>query len=150
MFWCFLCFAIVLCFLKTWRSTDTRRLCFRHWCFKSDFAWCLVLISSPENVIWLWKKNWQNWPKIKCTPLCISLFHIKIVARAIYTYLLFSSTYTLLFCWKTKLLKCCFPQQIRLKTNIYWCILCDYSSVRIDFNMINKCHIPYSIVYTVI
>ena len=83
MFWCFLCFAIVLCFLKTWRSTDTRRLCFRHWYFKSDFAWCLVLISSPKNVIWLWKKNWQNWPKIKCTPLCISLFHMKIMVSVI-------------------------------------------------------------------
>ena len=38
---------------------------------------------------------------------------IKIVTRAIYTYLLFSYTYTLLFCWKTR--SCCdncFPQEI--------------------------------------
>ena len=39
---------------------------------------------------------------------------IKFVARAIYTYLSFSYTYTLLFCWKIK--SCCdrcFRQQIR-------------------------------------
>ena len=48
---------------------------------------------------------------------------IKIVARAIYTYLFFSYTYTLIFCWKIK--SCCdhcFPQQIRPHTTVQRCI----------------------------
>ena len=68
--------------------------------------------------------------------------HIKTVAHAIYTYIFFFSyIYTLLFCWKIK--SCCdrcFPQQIGPQTTVQWYILRDYSSVRIGFNMINKCH----------
>ena len=33
-----------------------------------------------------------------------------------------------------------FPQQIRPQTTVQWYILQDYSSVRISFNMNNKCH----------
>ena len=35
---------------------------------------------------------------------------------------------------------CCFPQQIRPQTTVQWYKLWDYSSVRIGFNIINKCH----------
>ena len=38
-------------------------------------------------------------------------------------------------CWD-----CCFSQQVRSQTFVQWNILQDYSSVRIAFNMINKCN----------
>ena len=41
----------------------------------------------------------------------------------------------------------CFPQQIRTQITVQWYILKDYSSVRIDFNMIKKQH-TLPIVYT--
>ena len=44
------------------------------------------------------------------------------------------------FCWKTK--SCCdrcFSEQIRPQTTVQLYVLQDYSSVRIGFNMINKC-----------
>ena len=75
---------------------------------------------------------------------------IKIVARAIYTYLFFSYTYTLLFRWKIK--SCCdrwFPMQIRPQTNVQWYILQDYFRVRIGFNVIKKRHI-LSVAYTIL
>ena len=52
-----------------------------------------------------------------------------------------SSTMHSLFFWKIKI--CCdrcFRQQIRLQTTVQWYILRDYSSARIGFNIINKCH----------
>ena len=84
-----------------------------------------------------------------------SLFHIKITASvkkarikilacAVHTYLCFSYTYTVLFCWKIK--SCCdrcFPQQIRPQTTVQLCILRGYSSVRVGFHMINKRHILF-------
>ena len=52
----------------------------------------------------------------------------------------FSYTYTLLFCWKMKsFCDHCFSQQIRQQTTVQY-IFRDYSSVRIGFNMTNKCH----------
>ena len=66
---------------------------------------------------------------------------IKIVARAIYTYLfLISYTYTLLFRWKIKKSCCdrCFPQQIRPHITVQLHILQVFSSVRIGFNMISQ------------
>ena len=75
---------------------------------------------------------------------------IKIVTRAIYTYLLFSYTYTLLFCWKTR--SCCdncFPQEIRPQTTIQWYLLQYYFSTRIGFIMIKKRH-ALPIVYTML
>ena len=59
----------------------------------------------------------------------------------LHLHIFFSYIYTLLFCWKIK--SCCdrcFPQQIGPQTTVQWYILRDYSSVRIGFNMINKCH----------
>ena len=43
----------------------------------------------------------------------------------------------------------CFPQKIRAQTTVQLCILQDYSSVRIAFNMNNKCHI-LPLVYTML
>ena len=70
--------------------------------------------------------------------------HINIVACAIYTYLFFSYTYTLFFCWKIKKIgDCCFPQQIRPQTSVQWYTLQVYSSVRVSFNRINNyCTLP--------
>ena len=65
---------------------------------------------------------------------------IKIVACAIYTYLFFSYTYTILFCRKIK--SCCdqfFSANLTADYSIVIYILPDYSSVRIGFNMNNKC-----------
>ena len=58
---------------------------------------------------------------------------IKIVACAIYTYLFFSYTCTVLFRCKKKKGCCdhCFLQRIRPITTVRLCILQDYSSVRI-------------------
>ena len=79
------------------------------------------------------------------TPLN-SLFHsekarIKIVACAIYTYQIFSCTYTLLF-WRKIKICCdhCYIQYIRPQITVQQYILQDYSSLRIGFNMINKPH----------
>ena len=75
---------------------------------------------------------------------------IKIVVLAIYTYLFFSYSCTLLFYWKVK--SCCdrcFPQQIRSKNNVQWYIIRAYSSLRIGFNMINKRH-TLPIVYSML
>ena len=48
--------------------------------------------------------------------------HIKFVARAIYTYLSFSYTFTLRFSWKiTSCCDRCFPQQIRPLLNDIYC-----------------------------
>ena len=58
---------------------------------------------KPFKVFPIWKSLWV-----------LKKAYIKIVASAIYIYLIFSNTYTLLFCWKIK--NCCnqcFPQQIR-------------------------------------
>ena len=66
---------------------------------------------------------------------------IKIVVRAISTYLLFSFTYIILFCGKMK--SCCdrcFPQQIRPQTTVQLYTLRDYSSERIGFSLNNKYH----------
>ena len=91
----------------------------------------------------------------------INVFHIKItmsVTRNLhqdcdpcYLHLpIFSYTYTLLFCCKTK--SCCnqcFPQQIRPQTIVELCILQNYSSVRIGFSVNNKHH-TLPIVYTIL
>ena len=75
---------------------------------------------------------------------------IKIVACAIYTYLFFSYTYTLLLCWEAKkCFDCCLLQQIRPLTTVPLCILQDYSSVRIVFNINLKRH-TMPIVYTML
>ena len=59
-------------------------------------------------------------------------------------------TYILLFCSKIKTCRdCCFPQQIRSQTTVQPYILQDYSSVRIDFNVINKHHM-LPIAYTML
>ena len=63
--------------------------------------------------------------------------HMKIVARAIYTYRFFSYTYTLLLCWKIR--SCIRPQ-----TTVQWYTLHGYSSVKFGFNMINKCHTVFT------
>ena len=73
---------------------------------------------------------------------------IKIVARAIYTYLFFSYTYSLLFCGKIESCDHCFSQQIR-RQSIQLYILQDHSSLRIGLNMNNKrCKLP--VVYTML
>ena len=74
---------------------------------------------------------------------------IKIVARAIYTYLFFPYTYNLFFCWKIKSCDRCFPQQIRPQITVQLYILRIYSSVRIGFRMISKCH-TLLVVYTIL
>ena len=63
------------------------------------------------------------------------------VVCPIYTYQFFSHKYTLLFWRKLKsCCDCCFLQQIILQNTVQLHILQDYSSVRIDFNTVNKCH----------
>ena len=47
--------------------------------FTSGFVWCLVHISSPKMLFDCGNKNEPNWSKIKCTLICISLFHMKIM-----------------------------------------------------------------------
>ena len=91
-----------------------------------------------------------------------SLFHMRIIASVTKSshqdrgpwYLrlpiFFSYTCTLLSCWKIK--SCCnrcFPQQIRPQITVKLYILRDYSSVRIGFNMIRKCH-TLPVVYTML
>ena len=74
---------------------------------------------------------------------------IKIMTHAIYFYIHISYKYTLLFCWKIK--SCCdwcFPQQIIPQNTAQLNMLQDYSSVRIGFNMISKCH-SLLVVYTI-
>ena len=91
---------------------------------------CIDLIELYDAVFCIWKSL-----------RVLQKVGIKIVAHAICTYLFFSYTCTLLFCWKMK--SCfdrCFPQQIRPQTTVQSYILQDYSSVRIGFNMINKSH----------
>ena len=94
---------------------------------------------------------WQFWNRLNKRNIPTSVFskwkllrvlikaRINIVACAVYTYLCFSYTCTLLFCWKMK--SCCdrcFPQQIRPQITVLLYILRDYSSARTGFNMINK------------
>ena len=92
----------------------------------------LVHISLTVSVFSIWKSMWV-----------LQTACIKIVAHAIYTYLFFSYTYTLVFCWK--IWCCCLPQQIRPQTTVQLYILWDYSGVRIGFNMIKNHHTVYSI-----
>ena len=99
---------------------------------------CLAVIQNIKvvAVFFIWKSLWVL-PKA-----CI-----KIEASAIYTYLFFLN-YALSSCWKIKsFCDCCFPQQIQRQNTVQSYILQDYSSVRIGFNMINKCH-TLLIVYT--
>ena len=86
----------------------------------------LVFLPTDGEAFWQLPPN-----SISCTIKC-SIFHmkitasvqkarIKIVTRAIYTYLFFSYTYTLLFYWKIKSgCDCCFPQQIKQITSIIY------------------------------
>ena len=77
--------------------------------------------------------------------------HIKIVALAIYLHLpIFSFTNTLSHLWQNKkLLWLLFPQQIRPQSTVQLYILQGYSSVRISFNMNNKCQ-ALPILYTML
>ena len=105
-----------------------------HWCF----SWNFPKISEQLSVFSIWK-SLQVLQKA----------HMKIVACAIFTYSFTSYTYTLLLCWKIKsCFNCCFPLWIRPQTTVQWYIW-DYSSVRIGFNFINKCH-RQPIVYTML
>ena len=89
-----------------------------------------------------------------------SLFHMKItasVAKSLYQvqgrcYLHFPIFFLYmhsLFFWKIKICSDrCFHQQIRLQTTVQWYIVRDYSSAKIVFNIINKCHtLPIIISY---
>ena len=93
--------------------------------------------------------------------LTSSVFHMKITASGTksshqncglsYLHLpIFSYTYTLQLCWEVK--KCfngCFLLQIRPMTTVPLCILQNYSSVRIGFNMNHKHH-TLPIVYNIL
>ena len=67
---------------------------------------------------------------------------IKIVARAIYTYLFFSYTYTLLFCRNKKVAvsSANYTAEHCSIILLFNYMLQDYSSERTGFNMINKRH----------
>ena len=101
------------------------------------FSIGIILVDVPAFSIW---KSLQVLEKAS----------IKMMACAIYTYLVFSYTCTLLFWWKTKsYCDCCFLQQIILQKTVQLDMLLDYSSVRIGFNMINKC-LTLPVVYTML
>ena len=74
---------------------------------------------------------------------------IRIVAHAIFTYLLFSFTHTLFSSSKIKSCDLCVSQEIRPQTIVQLYLLQDYSSVRISSNMNNKYH-TLPIVYTML
>ena len=103
-------------------------------CVSLDMMWGVCSLFHMKITVSVTKSSYQDWATM--------LFN---------TYLFFFSyTYTLLFCWK---IKCCcdryFPEQIRPQTTVQWYILQNYLSVKIGFNMINKCH-TLPIAYTML
>ena len=104
----------------------------------------------------------ENVFDITYFPVCRTVFSIwkslrvlrkapmKIVAGPLYTSLFFFLYMHSLFFWKIKICSDrCFHQQIRLQTTVQWYIVRDYSSARIVFNIINKCH-TLPIVYSML
>ena len=111
--------------------------------------------------IWI-KLHMENIFDITYFPVCRTVFsiwkllrvlqkaRIKIIDHAIYTFLFFFLYMYSLFFWKIKICSDrCFRHQIRLQTTVQWYILRDYSSARIGFNIINKCH-TLPIVYSML
>ena len=92
--------------------------------------------KRPGDMIILHKSVFSIWKSLQV----LQKARIKSITRAIYTYLIFSYTYTLLFCWKMSCCDSCFSQEIRPQTTAQLYIFWNYSSLKIGFNMINKRH----------
>ena len=119
------------------------RAVFSIWKSGLNYIWKMYLIL----LIFLYVV--QSFPYENCCECCKNLASRSSTMLFTLSYFFFLYMHSLFF-WKIKICSDrCFRHQIRLQTTVQWYILRDYSSARIGFNIINKCH-TLPIVYSML